>query len=143
MCSIPQLPLTTAPTPRAPQITHCARAFDTTVAFDHCTHVSVLLHRYCSRSQPAHHPSLVAAVSILFFCRHAQRTILMDLPQHFQSFTLQSAASPEEDMIPRPNLEATVMTRPPLGGCEININPANACATLSQTLVCTLVMRAR
>lgn len=60
----------------------------------------------------------------------------MDLPQHFQSFTLQSDASQEEDMIPKPNLEGTVMTRPPLGGCEININPGSAYAPSRAPSLC-------
>jgi hypothetical protein len=56
-----------------------------------------------------------------FKCRHAHNLVLKDLPQHFQSFTLSSAASTEEDMIPAPDMGRTVMMRPAYDSARIAI----------------------
>lgn len=57
--------------------------------------------------------------------RHAQRTILADLPEHFQSFTVPSAAVQSEDMIPAPELHSTVMTRPAYEHAQLTVDPAD------------------
>ena len=60
--------------------------------------------------------------------RHAHQVVLKDLPQHFQSFTLSSAASVEEDMLPAPELQRTVLMRPAHESARIAIDPDNECA---------------
>jgi hypothetical protein len=60
-------------------------------------------------------------------CRHAHQVVLKDLPQHFHSFTLSSAASTEEDMIPAPDITRTVMMRPAEESTRIAISAENEC----------------
>ena len=54
--------------------------------------------------------------------------MLIDLPKHFQSFTLQSSASESDDMIPEPDLSCNVMARPVHDSCDIQLDPDNPCA---------------
>jgi hypothetical protein len=65
--------------------------------------------------------------TLTLLCRHAHQVVLSNLPQHFQSFTLSSAASTEEDMIPAPELNRTVMMRPAYESARFAVDATDKC----------------